>query len=73
MSNKETVEEAAENEYLTIHEQYQYDAFIKGAKWQQQRMYSKEEVDELLKLLKQTTEYEVLQSFRDKVDQFKKK
>jgi hypothetical protein len=71
--DKETLEEAAENEYPTIHEQYQGDAFIKGAKWQQERMYSEEEVDVLLKILKQTTEYEVLQSFRDKVDQFKKK
>ena len=31
---KETLEEAAEREYSTIHEQYQYDAFIEGAKWQ---------------------------------------
>jgi hypothetical protein len=38
-----------------------------------ERKYSEEEVNELLKLLKQTTEYEVLQSFRDKVEQFKKK
>lgn len=37
---KETVEEAAEKEYPTIHEQSQYDAFIQGAKWQQERMYS---------------------------------
>lgn len=36
-------------------------------------MYSKEDVSQLISLLKQTTEYEVLQSFRDKVEQFKKK
>lgn len=41
---QETVEEAAEKEYPTIHEQYQYDAFKEGAKWQQERMYSEEEV-----------------------------
>ena len=42
-------------------------------KWQQQRSYNEEEVDVLITLLKQTTEYEVLKSFRDKVEQFKKK
>ena len=31
---QETLKEAAEREYPTIHEQYQYDAFIEGAKWQ---------------------------------------
>lgn len=34
---KETVYEAAEKQYSTIHEQYQYDAFIEGAKWQQEQ------------------------------------
>lgn len=33
---QETLEEAAEKEYPTIHEQYQYDAFIEGAKWQKE-------------------------------------
>ena len=40
---------------------------------EKQQGYSVEEVDLLLNLLKQTTEYEVLQSFRDKVEKFKKK
>ena len=39
----------------------------------EEKSYSDEEVDKLISLLKQTTEYEVLQSFRDKVEQFKKK
>lgn len=30
----ETLEETAVKNYPTIHEQYQYDAFISGAKWQ---------------------------------------
>jgi len=34
LPKKETVDEAAEKQYPTIHEQYQYDAFIEGAKWQ---------------------------------------
>jgi len=45
---QETLEEAAEKEYPTIHEQYQYDAFIEGAKWQQERSYSEEEVYNLI-------------------------
>jgi hypothetical protein len=48
---QETLEEAAEKEYPTIHEQYQYDAFIEGAKWQQERSYSEEEVLEFGKYL----------------------
>ena len=46
---------------------------FEAEKEQQERSYSEEEVDVLITLLKQTTEYEVLQSFRDKVEQFKKK
>ena len=42
-------------------------------KEQSERSYSEEEVNVLINLLKQTTEYEVLQSFRDKVEEFKKK
>ena len=34
-------------------------------------IYSKQQVNLLVNLLKQTTEYEVLQSFRDKVEQLK--
>jgi hypothetical protein len=50
--------------YLKAKEEYELK--------QQERMYSEEEVDWLINLLKQTTEYEVLQSFRDKVEKFKK-
>jgi hypothetical protein len=41
---QKTVEEAAEKEYPTIHEQYQYDAFIEGAEWQAERSYSEEDL-----------------------------
>jgi hypothetical protein len=49
---KETLEEAAEK-YLKEKEKdfYSYevkDGFIDGAKWQQERMYSEEEVGELV-------------------------
>ena len=44
MKSNETLVEAAMAEYATIHEQYQYDAFIKGAKWKSERMYSFDEL-----------------------------
>jgi hypothetical protein len=50
---KETLEEAAEN-YDKKYIEYVYDAFIEGAKWQQERMYSEKEV---LKLLKDYNEH----------------
>jgi hypothetical protein len=40
---------------------------------QQERSYSEEEVNVLICMLKGTTEFEVLQSFRDRVEQFKNK
>ena len=48
MRVKETIEDAAEREYSTMHEIYQYNAFVDGAKWQQERSYSEEEVISLL-------------------------
>ncbi len=84
--DKETLEEIAERLYPVnntgsmfmpsrdeLNNSYKQEGFIDGYNKAKERMYSEEEVNELLKLLKQTTEYEVLQSFRDKVDQFKKK
>ena len=44
--NKETLEEAAEKYWAK--QPYNEDAFIEGAKWQQERMYSEEEVDKLI-------------------------
>jgi len=78
---QETLEEILKNEIEFIHNSvrnYDFDLGFKtggliGAKWQQERSYSEEEVNVLISLLKGTTEYEVLQSFRDKIEQFKKK
>ena len=39
---EETLEEAAERYW--VKQPYNEDAFIEGAKWQQERMYSEEEV-----------------------------
>ena len=45
MDNKETLEEAAENKY-GLSNQYSKNriGFIAGAKWQQERMYSEEDM-----------------------------
>ena len=54
MKNKETLEEVAENFWLnddsmTDNDRISYvNGFIKGAKWQQEQMYSEEEVIDLL-------------------------
>jgi hypothetical protein len=67
---KETLEQAAENYGINIGNKdgtAQFD-FIKGAKWQQERMYKN--MEELILLLKHTTEYEVLENFRNKVSKF---
>ena len=46
MKNKETIEEATEKYWAK--QPYNEDAFIAGAKWQAERMYSEEEVLDLL-------------------------
>ena len=66
---KETLEEAAElHSKITIPSDYH--SFIKGAKWQAERMYSEEEVLQLLLRLQQTESYDNLYEW---FEQFKKK
>ena len=70
------LDKLAEDYLLSSVERNQYGdelSFIDGYKLAQKTHYSEEEVNDLITLLKSTTEYEVLQSFRDKVEQFKKK
>jgi hypothetical protein len=43
---QETLEEAAEKYWSK--QPYNEDAFIEGAKWQQERMYSEEEVEQMI-------------------------
>ena len=63
-----TLEEAAER-YDKKYIEYVYDAFIEGAKWQQERMYSEEEVIEiLLNFRGENTRY-----IEEWFEQFKKK
>jgi hypothetical protein len=69
-TEQETLEEAAER---LINKLNLIDSvadnlkkvFFDGAKWQFETMYS--DIDEAIWLLKQTTEYEVLESFKGKV------
>jgi len=50
---KETIQEAAENKYgKGIYEIEQVDAFIEGAKWQAERMYSEEDIKPLIDFIK---------------------
>ena len=73
--NKETLEEAAQR-YTEEHKWEEQDPwldFIEGAKWQQERMYSEEEVRKILwEYIKpqSTSEGILLDSF---LEQFKKK
>ena len=49
---QETVEEAAENyanDCTLVSETASYEAFIEGAKWQQERMYSEEDLEKSFK------------------------
>jgi hypothetical protein len=57
---QETAEEAAVINYKELYQgepltqEVPIDAFIEGAKWQQEKMYSEEEVDTLLEMLKRS-------------------
>jgi len=67
---QETLEESAENyENKDQHQRSKLD-FIEGAKWMKERMYSEEEVLQLLLRLQQTESYDNLY---DWFEQFKKK
>jgi hypothetical protein len=48
MKNKETLEEVAANLFWTVGNEgiANIDSFIKGAKWQTERMYSEEDMQE---------------------------
>ena len=48
MRVKETLKDAAQREYTTMHEIYQYNAFIEGAEWHQEIMCS----DEIINLIR---------------------
>ena len=75
MNNKETLEQAAEkyaHNYFNMHETNNYKAlkqgFIEGAKYQAERMYSKEDLE-----VAYFEGREGLYSFNDCLEEFKKK
>jgi hypothetical protein len=80
MENKETLEEAAEKYAKTaegIDIPYQnglYYGFVEGAKWQEERMYSEEEVIDFLQEMNDwPTTFEGRIDIREWFEQFKKK
>ena len=71
---KETLEEAAERNHneqkLNTYTPYSFnDAFKDGANWQQERMYSQEEVKEFMRIYARSEGWTVNEIF----EQFKKK
>jgi hypothetical protein len=69
---QETLEEVAERLYPN----YQQEIFIKGAKWQQEKSYSEEEVLDLLTVFSDfanTKEYVTFKALEEWFEQFKKK
>jgi hypothetical protein len=66
---KETLEEAAERMWNNPNEELtSKSSFIKGAKWQAERMYSKEEVDVLIHdLINKFTDWSGSYVYNDKL------
>ncbi len=75
--NKEKLEEAAEN-YATTNKTYSEQSeldFKAGAYWQQERMYSEEEVEQIFnigQMIKNYGDYKPY-TFKEALEQFKKK
>ena len=71
---KETLEEVAER--LFPNKMEEYDIFLMGARWQQERSYSDEEVLELLEKIQQQVVIDYNDEFlfaKEWFEQFKKK
>ena len=75
--NKETLKEAAEK-YATTNKTYSEQSeldFKAGAYWQQERMYSEEEVEQIFnigQMIKNYGDYKPY-TFKEALEQFKKK
>jgi hypothetical protein len=74
--NQETLEEAAERNYKEAGvNAYFNNGFIRGAKWQAERMYSEEEVEQIFnigQMIKNYGDYKPY-TFKEALEQFKKK
>jgi hypothetical protein len=80
MKNKETLEEAAEKYHNKISKKRNtqlgvpFEDFTKGAKWQQERMYSEEEVHKIIESYQNMMENNPIHTHYDIwFEQFKKK
>jgi hypothetical protein len=84
MENKETLEEAADmdskNHYKDQSDYWAigFDSFKRGAKWQQERMYSEEDLEEAFKAGREgdmvfNNESPKYWDFKEWFEQFKKK
>jgi hypothetical protein len=88
MKNKETLEEAAYREigiikgvYNPHHKEQEAKGFVRGAKWQAERMYSEEDLREAFKAggkmswtdISQETQEPYYYDFNEWFEQFKKK
>ena len=79
VEKQETLEEAAKKIYGSDESKdVEYYAFILGAKWQQERMYSEEDLREAFKQSRQALIFEkdmppVYENFEEWFKQFKKK
>jgi len=76
MENKETLEDAAERLYSGVDRQIDRMLFIAGAKWQQERMYSEEDMrkcwDACKRFDRPISEGDA-PNFNELIEQFKKK
>jgi hypothetical protein len=72
---KETLEEAAESYAKGWASNSDKEAFIDGARWQQERMYSEEDVKEIVKIAQSIKNYGDYKpfTFSEIIKQFKKK
>jgi hypothetical protein len=77
---KETLEEAAKyyaHNYFEMHDTNNYKAlkqgFEAGAKWQQEKMYSEEDMRKAFKSSSLTNMLDVYESFEEFIEQFKNK
>jgi hypothetical protein len=73
MIQEETVEEAAERLYPEEWNWNEKEIFIKGAKWQAERMYSEEEVLNIIDKLFHIYSSDYRQNAKKSFEQFKKK
>jgi hypothetical protein len=71
--NKETLEEIRKYAELSYYNGDEVNAFVNGAKWQGERMYSKEDMEYAFKSSSLTNVLDVYESFEEFIEQYKNK